>query len=98
MIYSPYLIAQSERHFARLIRMNFMIYNLNFAHQTRQRVIWKTLKYPPDKEDHRGPNSSNEMSNNNTDIHQGPVPKRPSSVNAGLKFCSVFVFYIPTRV
>ena len=31
-------------------------------------------------------------------IHQGPVPKRPSSVNPGLKFCSVFVFYIPTRV
>ena len=44
MIYSPYFIAQSERHFARLIRMNFKIYNRNFAHQTRQRVIWKTLK------------------------------------------------------
>jgi len=51
MIYSPYFIAQSERHFARLIRMNFMIYNRNFAQQTRQRVIWKTLKYPHDKED-----------------------------------------------
>ena len=26
---------------------------------------------------------------------QGPVPERPISVNLGLKFCSVFVFYIP---
>ena len=51
MIYSSYLIAQSERHFARLIRMNFTIYNRNFAHQTRQRVIWKTLQYPHDKKD-----------------------------------------------
>ena len=51
MIYSPYFIAQSERHFARLIRMNFMIYNRDFTHQTRQRVIYKTLKYPHDKED-----------------------------------------------
>ena len=25
----------------------------------------------------------------------GPVPERPISVNPGLKFCSVFVFYIP---
>ena len=50
MIYSPYFIAQSERHFARLIRMNFMIYNRNFAQQTRQRVVWKTLKYPHDKQ------------------------------------------------
>ena len=51
MIYSPYFIAHSERHFAKLIRMNFMIYNRNFAQQTMQRVIWKTLKYPHDKED-----------------------------------------------
>ena len=51
MIYSPYFTAHSERHFARLIRMNFMIYNRNFAQQTMQRVIWKTLKYPRDKED-----------------------------------------------
>ena len=50
MIYSPYFIAQSERHFARLIRMNFMIYNRNFAQQSRQRVVWKTLKYPHDKQ------------------------------------------------
>ena len=27
--------------------------------------------------------------------HQGLVPERPISVNPGLKFCSVFVFYIP---
>ena len=26
---------------------------------------------------------------------QGPVPEMLISVNAGLKFCSVFVFYIP---
>ena len=26
---------------------------------------------------------------------QGPVPERPISINPGLKFCSVFVFYIP---
>ena len=36
--------------FARLIRMNFMIYNRNFAQQTRQRAVWKTLKYPHDKQ------------------------------------------------
>ena len=26
---------------------------------------------------------------------QGPVPERPISINPVLKFCSVFVFYIP---
>ena len=51
MIYSPYFVARSERHFITLIRMNFMIYNRNYAQHTRQRVIWKTLKYPHDKED-----------------------------------------------
>ena len=25
---------------------------------------------------------------------QGPVPERLNSVNPGLKFCSVFVFYL----
>ena len=50
-LFSLILISQSERHFARLMRMNFMIYNRNFAQQTRQRVIWKTLKYPHGKED-----------------------------------------------
>lgn len=34
VIYSPYFIVESERHFAGLIIMNFMIYNRNFAHQT----------------------------------------------------------------
>ena len=28
-------------------------------------------------------------------IVQGPIPERSISVNPGLKFCSVFVFYIP---
>ena len=28
-------------------------------------------------------------------IKQIPVPERPISVNPGLTFCSVFVFYIP---
>ena len=27
--------------------------------------------------------------------HHGLVPERPISVNPGLKFCSVFVFYFP---
>ena len=27
--------------------------------------------------------------------HQGPVPEMSISVNPRLKFCSVFVFYIP---
>ena len=27
--------------------------------------------------------------------HQGLVPERPISITPGLKFCSVFVFYIP---
>ena len=27
-------------------------------------------------------------------VDQGPVPERPISINPGLKFCSVFVFYI----
>ena len=29
--------------------------------------------------------------------NQGLVPERPINVNPGLKFCSVFVFYIPLR-
>ena len=28
-------------------------------------------------------------------IVQGPIPESSISVNPGLKFCSVFVFYIP---
>ena len=45
-----YFIAQSERHFAKLIRINFMLYNRNFAQQTRQRVVLKTsIKYAYDK-------------------------------------------------
>ena len=31
----------------------------------------------------------------NQEIYLGPVPKRPISVNPGLKFCAVFVFYLP---
>ena len=27
--------------------------------------------------------------------NQGPIPERLISINPGLKFCSVFVFYIP---
>ena len=30
-----------------------------------------------------------------TEKDQGPIPERPISVNPGLKFCSIFVFYIP---
>jgi len=28
-------------------------------------------------------------------INRGPVSERPISTNPGLKFCSVFVFYLP---
>ena len=84
MIYSPYFIAQSERHFARLIRMNFMIYNRNFAQQSRQRVVWKTLKYPHDKQ-----GRAKLIQRNEQIIYPpgpAPVPEGPISVNPGLKF------------
>ena len=29
--------------------------------------------------------------------HQGVVPERPINVNPGLKFCSLFVFFIPMQ-
>ena len=27
--------------------------------------------------------------------NEGPIPERPININPGLKFCSMFVFYIP---